>query len=366
MQRSRGSCLVFLLAVFLAVLGGSACGAGGGAPGKGEPGGRTVDLPIAVPPTGRVYVNLRAPGVVVPAGEPQTSHDWDLAFEGYELFTNSGPSGAGKGGAFGPLSRDEFLSNATPEVPFLQPDKTGGALLDWYAYDGAAHVLYSRFHVYGVKTAEKVWKFQVLAYYGERSNAPVGALYRVRYAGLEAPASEGVRELEVDGTAGGVQAAATAPSGCLDLATGTVKMLTVTDAQASVDWDLCFRRDAISVNGEAGGPGDVGAVDLQADLTAGETTDEVSLRTPESEQATFDVVTPSSLAAATFRGDHVVSAFERGRWLDTTTAPPRPRDAAWLVVDASGQHKFLISFLFEQSTASSPGTVVLHIKPVGE
>lgn len=351
------------IGVVLALRSLGACGGGGAAADAGDPFAGTAELSVVVPTTGRVYVNLATPAVVVPAGDAHASAEWDLAFEGYDVFTNSGPSGAGKGAAFGPLSTVEFLGSKAPSVPFLQSDKTGGPLLDWYAYDGTAHVLYSRYHVYGVSRGESLWKVQILAYYGERNAAPVGALYKVRYADLVVAGA--AREVEIDGTAGGVQAAASSPSGCLDLSTGVVSMLTVADAQASTAWDLCFRRDTVSVNGEAGGTRGVGAFDLQAAATAEEKLTDVSARTPDGEKAAFDAVTSAAFAGAVFRGDHVVSAFERGHWLVPSADPPQPDDAAWLVVDASGQHKFLVSFSsFEGATASSPGTVVMHIKPV--
>jgi hypothetical protein len=352
---------LILVALGAVVVG---CGGGGGTPDAGDPFAGTTELRVDVPATGRVYVSLATPAVVTPDGDAHASPAWDLAFEGWDVFTNSGPSGAGKGAAFGPLSTTAFLSQSAPSVPFLQSDKTGGPLLDWYAYDGTAHVLYSRFHVYGVKRGESLWKLQVLAYYGERNNAPVGALYRIRYTALAGGAPD-VRELEIDGTAGGVQAAATSPSGCVDLATGAVTPLLVADAQTSSAWDLCFRRDTISVNGEAGGPRGVGAVDLQAAETRDEKLEDVAARTAAGTRAAFDDATMAAFAGAAFRGDHVVSAFERGRWLDTSVTPPRPEDAAWLVVDAAGGRKFLVSFSnFENPTASSPGTVVMHIKPV--
>jgi hypothetical protein len=356
----RTTMLVALVAV---LCGTAACGGGAGPAAAADPFAGTTELRVDVPASGRVFVSLASPAVVTPEGDARTSPAWDLAFEGWDVFTNSGPSGAGKGAGFGPLSTTAFLSQAAPSVPFLQSDKTGGPLLDWYAYDGTAHVLYSRFHVYGVRRGDSAWKLQILAYYGERNNAPVGAIYRVRYAALAGPAD--VHELEIDGTAGGVQAAATSPSGCVDLATGTVSMLVPAEAQASSAWDLCFRRDTISVNGEAGGPRGVGAVDLQAAATRDEKLADVSARTAADQRAAFDAATADAFAGAAFRGDHVVSAFERGRWLDTTASPPRPEDAAWLVVDAAGGRKFLVSFSsFENSTAQSPGTVVMHIKPV--
>lgn len=324
----------------------------------------TTELEIPVPETGRVYVHLATPSVVSPSGDPQSSSEWDLAFEGYAIHTNSGPSGNGQGGAFGPLEPATFLDDGEPEVPFISPDKAGGAFVDWYDYDETTHVLYSRFHVYGVKRDDRLWKVQIITYYGELLNAPTSALYQVRYAEITS-GSGATQTLQVDGTAGGLSAPAGAPSGCLSLDSGAVSQLPVTQAQASTHWDLCFRRDAISVNGERGGPGSVSAVDLEADQTEGEQLAQSKAKTADSEQALFDGVNAASFARATFRGDHVVSAFETGGWLDDPQSPTAPTGQAWLVVDASGQRKFLVAFsAFQNATASSPGTVVAHIKPV--
>jgi len=325
----------------------------------------TAELRVPVPSTGRAYVNLAAPAVITPSGDAGAPSRWDLAFEGYGVFTNGGASGAGQGGAFGPLDLSTFASDTAPAVPFITADATGGAFVDWYAYDGTTHVLYSRFHVYGVKRGARLWKVQVLSYYGLQDNAPTSAIFRVRYAELTSGVGE-TQTVTVDGTAGGLSSPASAPSGCLSLATGQVSMLTDADAQSQTTWDLCFRRDAISVNGEAGGPGEVGAVDLQAAQTAGEPLAAVEAETADGEQPRFDGVDAASFAGAVFRGDHVVSAFESGGWLDAAQSPPAPAPGqAWLVVDASGQHTFLVTFsTFQNATTSSPGTVVMHLKPV--
>ena len=358
-----------LLIVSLASI---ACGSPGGTgtgntDGGGDPLAGTTELDVPVPASGRVYVSLAKPAVVVPSGDPKSSAEWDLAFEGYGVYTNSGVSGAGQGGAFGPLDLTSFLGSTAPSVPFITADKAGGAFLDWYAYDGSAHALYSRFHVYGVKNGARLWKVQILTYYGVVNNAPTSALYQVRYAELSAGVGA-TQQLNIDGTAGGLAGTGSAPSGCLDLASGSVSMLTVSAAQTSSAWDLCFRRDAIGVNGEVGGPGGVGAFDLAAVQTASEQLKAVQAKTADSEKPLFDGVSAATFASATFRGDHVVSAFETGMWLDSTQSPPKAAATeAWLVVDASGQHNFLISFgTFQNATTSSPGTVVMHLKPVGK
>jgi hypothetical protein len=344
----------------------SPAGAGGVAGAKSAVG--VNDLEVSVPASGRAYVNLAEAAVVAPGDAPKSSLAWDLAFEGYDLFTNSGVSGEGKGGAFGPLDLGTLLSSSAPAVPFVAADKAGGAFLGWYAYDSSQHVLYSRFHVYGVKEGDRLWKVQLLTYYGVANGAPTSALYQLRYAELTTGVTA-THLLSVDGTAGGLGGTASSPGGCLDLATGTVAMLPVAEAQASSAWHLCFRRDALSVNGEAGGPRGIGAVDLAGSQATSELLVDVAARTANSEQALFDGVNSSSFAGATFRGDHVVSMFETGGWLDrsssASSAAGVPSKQAWLVVDASGQHKFLVYFSdFHNATTSGPGTVVLHIKPV--
>ncbi|HEY4240365.1 MAG TPA: hypothetical protein VGM88_11140 [Kofleriaceae bacterium] len=330
--------------VLLVVL--AACGDDAGAPpvDGGDPLAGTTELDVAVP--SRVSLS--------------GTDDWDLSFDGYSIFTNGGASGSGAGGAFGPLDLSDFASDAAPDVPFITADAAGGAFLDWYAYDGTSHILYSRYHVYGVQRGAQLTKVQILTYYGVVDGTPTSAMYQVRFADLTGGGA--TRTLAIDGTAGGLAGSDDAPSGCLELATGSVVQLAPAEAMTSTDWDLCFRRDAISVNGEAGGPGGVGAFDLDAadpaDLAA------VMAETADGEQPAFDAATSASFASATFRGDHVVSAFESGGWVDLTASPPVPVAGAWLVVGASGQ-KFLVSFgSFDNATTSSPGTVVLHFKPV--
>ena len=54
-----------------------------------------TELRVPVPDSGRVYVKLAPPSIVTPAGDPKASREWDLAFEGFDVFTNSGVSGGG-------------------------------------------------------------------------------------------------------------------------------------------------------------------------------------------------------------------------------------------------------------------------------
>lgn len=327
-------------------------------------GGTEVRVPV--PDEGRVFVNLASASVVTVDGDPAASRAWDLAFEGFDVFTNSGASGQGAGGVFGPLDAMVFASGELPEVPFYFQDKPGGAFLDWYAYDGTAHALYSRYHVYGVREEDRLFKVQILGYYGERAGAPIAALYKVRYAELAADGTAlETHELEnLDATAGGTEGSDTVPSECVELATGERTMLSVAEAQASKAWSLCFRRDRVSVNGEKGGPRGASAVDLSAADTANEALADVMKRTADGEKARFDAVTRASFDGKTFRGDRIVSGFGDA-WIAASTSPVEPTFGTWVVVTADGTKKFFLGVTaFEQPTARAPGTVVLRVKPV--
>ncbi|MDB4942395.1 MAG: hypothetical protein JWP97_1929 [Labilithrix sp.] len=319
-----------------------------------------TELRVTVPASGRAYVKLATAAQVSTTG----AADWDLAFEGLDVFTNGGISGPGEGASFGPLDAAVFLGDGMPVVPFTTADEAGGAFLDWYAYEGDTHALWSRQHVFGVKDGGRLWKVQILTYYGERDGAVIAALYGIRYAELTGGALGDVKEVTgLDATAGGTAAPATTKSECLDLGTGARTMHAPDDAARASDWHLCFRRDSITVNGEIGGPRGVGAVDLGADGAREETVESVKAIAPEVARASFDAVTAASFEGRSFRGDHVVSGFGAA-WLDGARTPLAPSPGAWLVVDAGGR-PFLLGFLaFENPTTRSPGTVVMRIKPV--
>jgi hypothetical protein len=313
----------------------------------------------------KVFLRLSPLAVVAVGDDAAISTDWDLALSGWDVYTNSGVSGPGEGGAFGPLDSVDFALGLAGDVPFIQADETGGAFRDWYDYDASTHALYSRFHVYGIRTAERLYKLQILGYYGQLDGAPVSALYQLRYAAVTSAGAGETQVLDnVDATAGWPNVSDGAPSGCLNLASGERSALTPDDARVDADWQLCFRRDGISVNGELGGPGGVSAVDLDADQTPSETQDEIQARTPASEQARFDNVDFERLtdASVAYHGDRVVSMFGDA-WVDRSADPPVPADAAWLVVSASGAQRFLLVFeTLEGSTARSMGRVTLSVR----
>lgn len=335
----------------------------------GDAGVDAAELPgtpvvVNVPATGKAFLDLDAPAVIQVPNAGADSYEWDLAFSGWDVFTNSGPSGPGEGKAFGPLEILGYFSDTPPDVPFLTEDRTGGAFLDWYDYDSSFHALYSRFHVYGVKRDGLFYAVQILGYYGEVSGAPVSAIYSIRYREIGASGTGPAQLVEnIDGTAGGPSGSETSPSACLDLATGQISMLEPSAARTSPDWDLCFRRTIVSVNGELGGPGDVAAIDLLADLTAGETLAQNQQKTAASELFAFEAVDFTTLSNPdlTYRGDRIVSAFS-DVWVDPSTTPPTFGNGCFRVVGANGRNHLIVFTGIEGYDASSAGSVTLRVR----
>jgi hypothetical protein len=328
-------------------------GTGGGSNVTTEP------LHIEVPSMGRVYIDLDTRKSVKEADA------WDLAFEGFDIRTNGGVSGDQQGAAFGPVAAEEFLAEVEPHVPFFIDDRTGGAFLDWYDYDQAEHVIYSRYHVYGVKRADIHYKLQVLTFYGEVAGAPTSGIYSIRWAEASAAGGDPITSLmDIDGTAGGPSPLPTAKSACIALATGDLRQLSPKEAEADSDWDLCFRRDSVSVNGGVGGPGGVSAVNLQASAIATEQIEDVKVRTSSAELSKLEDTTLADLSAASldYRGDGLITAFT-DFWVDTTSSPPKPSDAVWVVRATDGTSRFVVAFdSFEGATATSPGTIHARVR----
>jgi hypothetical protein len=314
-------------------------------------------------------VQLSSARVIAADGDPRTSSDWDLAFQGWEVSTNGGVSGLGQGAAFGPLPFTYFVAGEDPtDVPFLIKDKAGGAFRSWYLYDGGSHALYSRFHRFGVRRGARFWKLQILGYYGEVQGAPISGLYQLRYAEVTPDGSRPIVLVsDLDARGGGLEGDSAQPATCLSLDSGEQRSLTDEAALRSHDWDLCFRRDAVRVNGELSGPAGVTAVDLDAASTSAELPELVKARTRDSEAAAFEAVDYATLSAPTleYRGDQPVSVFT-DQWIDRSQQPPAlAQDSNWLVVGADGQSRYLVALTgLEHSTAEAAGTVVLRVRQV--
>ncbi|MEM9696207.1 MAG: HmuY family protein, partial [Myxococcota bacterium] len=329
--------------------------------------GMVLDVPVAA--EGRTYVDLDEVSVLeLTEEQAATDTAWDLAFEGYDVFTNSGVSGNGTGGAFGPYGTFVFLNDVEPEHPFLIDDATGGAFLDWYAYEGAVHALWSRYHVYGVQDGDRYFKVQLLSYYGEIEGAPVSAIYSLRWAEVTAEGPGATQSTErLNATAGGLAGTPDDPSGCIDLGTGEETQLTFAQSQESMDWHICFRRDSISINGGLGGPRGVGAVDItRINQPERASVDEVKELSATSEAPAFESLTYADLTARglEYRGDRIVSAFD-SVWADLSGDTPAPANRAWVVGNGAGNQKHLVYFeSFDSPTEASPNQIALRTKPV--
>lgn len=303
-------------------------------------------LELTVGPDRRTFVDLATPAVVDLEGSGASSLAWDLAFQGRDVFVNGGVSGPGNARAFGPLSSPTFLSDTAPDVPLLLQDRAGGALLDWYKYAGATHRLFSRYHVYGIKDGERLYKLQIVSYYGDELGAPVPALYHVRYAEVTSNEVLPTHDVDhIDATAGGTQEDPSQPSGCLDFDSERTRALTPAEAATSSEWQLCFRREGVLVNGGLSGPRGMQAVDLEAAQTAEETEAEIEQRTAMTEQEAFDRVDAATLQdpSLAYAADGVVTAFGR-RWLKGGSDPLELSDSAWLVIGVNGSTKYLLEF----------------------
>jgi hypothetical protein len=325
-------------------------------------------LELTVGPDSRTFVELGTPSVLDDvAGTGSESIAWDLALEGHDVFTNGGISGPGNASAFGPLSSPTYLSDTAPDVPLMLKDRAGGALIDWYKYAGATHQLFSRYHIYGLQDGGRFYKLQILGYYGEQLGAPVAALYRVRYAEVTANGVGKLHEVsDIDAIAGGSKDDDKQPSGCLDLDSEQVTPLTPAEATASDAWQLCFRRESISVNGGLSGPRGMQAVDLQGAQTADETAMDIQARTAASEQKPFDDADFAALtdAALAYSADGVVTAFGQ-RWLEAGSDPLALSDSVWLVIGADGASKYLMQLSdLSGDPATEQATLGLHVKSV--
>jgi hypothetical protein len=357
-----------LVAASLAALAALGCSSSTVEPGDGTSEPSRDVLALVVGPDARTFVELSKPSALDLAGTGETSIAWDLALQGRDVFTNGGVSGPGNSSAFGPLSAPTFLSDSAPDTPLLLKDRAGGPLLDWYDYAGESHQLYSRYHVYGLRDGERRFKLQLLGYYAEELGAPISAHYSLRYAEVLPDGSNGeiIVLSKIDASAGGSKDNEDEPSACVDLDSQEVSLLRPDDASESDAWHLCFRREAVSVNGGRSGPRGVESVDLQAADSPNETEKEIQARTAASELAVFEAVDFDTLDddALGWRVDGVATAFA-DLWLEPGSEPLALSDTVWLVVAADGVTKHLVKLEdLQGDPATEQATLGLRAKRV--
>jgi len=314
---------------------------------------------FSVPATGRIGLNLGS--LTTTDNTSQDSLGWDLAFKGFALLTNSGPSGSGSGGAVGPISAENLLFDEAPPVP-LSADRAFGTLSSWYHF-GATGVE-SRFHIYAIRSGQQLWKFQVLEYHGTIDGQSVSGVYQVRYASVDAKGEGPVQTIvDLDATAGGLSPTADKPGTCLNLDSGKTRELTPASWVERDDWHLCFRRTDLVANSGFSGPGDVAVADLDANAEF----DESLQRTADSETARFNALDYIALTdpALTYSADNLTRAAIGYEWLQGEGASATLTPGAWLVRAADGAREYLLLFTaLSGATDETPGTITARVKQV--
>jgi hypothetical protein len=143
----------------------------------GAPQTRTVDVR-----NGAVFFDLTS-------GATSTAANWDLRFDGWNVRTNGGVSGAGTIGAIPETSRsfetiDAAYAGTAPAQAYRR-DAFGGVFVDkpWYRYNitGTDNQIWPTFNVYFVKRGNEVYKIQLISYYGPAGESRV---ITMRYARL--------------------------------------------------------------------------------------------------------------------------------------------------------------------------------------
>ena len=111
--------------------------------------------------------------------------DWDLAFRRFHILANGGPGFAGNGALANLGSVDLDALRELPDSGWVMSDRdsTNRAIARWYDYGYTSHLLESRGHVYGVRTADgKYAAIAIASYYCE--GAESGCLtFRYVYQG---------------------------------------------------------------------------------------------------------------------------------------------------------------------------------------
>jgi hypothetical protein len=309
-----------------------------------------------------VYIDLSVPAVVRPSSSD--TFTWDLLFDGLTLYTNSGAVGPGFGASFGPSSELDLLFDSAPAVP-LRADVSSNALFDWYWF--GPNGVTSRFHTYGVRDEEgRVFKLQVLSYYDNSGGEPRSAVYTLRFAQATPNGMSDTIELAgIDASAGGVTLPPTSPAGCVDLATGTQLQLSEKQWLASTEWDVCFQRTEVFVNGGLSGNGAVQAIDLDALAdTDAVVTPEEQQQTAESARLRFAEIDYTWLTrpGQPWERQYEVRPRIGTRWLDGEHANQSPTTGSWIVRGADGEQHYALYFTNIANTSATTRAVGVQVK----
>jgi hypothetical protein len=314
----------------------------------------------------RAFLSMRT-GKLLEVAAPEGSMDWDLSLTGYLLQTNSGPSGPGKGAAYGPLL-DELWddirdASVVSHSSAWRTDRVVSPFDGWYLYNRCPegmHTLASRYHVYGVEAGGKRYKLQILSYYALVMGAPVSGRISFRYGEVTAEGSAMLRQVaDLDASKEPVY---------FDLAAGMPVALAEAEAKTSSAWDIAFRRSEVLINGGAAGPKGVRAVDLDAGRMDLE--EAVCGMTEASERPRIDRVDAALLGDAKLRwkASELEDAFQQ-KWFtyDVATHEIGPAEGTWIVRGGDGDSYFKMEVTgIEGASMAEAGKVSLRLAPIPE
>jgi hypothetical protein len=171
----------------------------------------------------------------------------------------------------------------------------------------------------------------------------------------------GVKETQVDATAGGVSEAIKNPYVYISLKDGSKVAIDDFAARKDSTWDLALRRTIIRVNGGDSGPGK-GAVAV----LAGKTLDQVTAIPASSSFLTDDFIDDNCVIQYN-DAQYIKTAFggQSGRWydFDTTNMKVQVRPDTYVIRTASGDHvKLVIKAYYD--TAGEGGHFTLDWSPL--
>jgi len=135
----------------------------------------TVTLDVG---TGTGYVDFSTGTEVTPA-DPSMSTVWDIAFTSYEIHMNSNLFGPGMCTAYpvyqaleDPTDFDGLTQAETSNFAYFW-DELGSALTDWYdtIHENQVTTLFSKDHIYLIKSGNSVYKFKMHSYYNPNTQA---------------------------------------------------------------------------------------------------------------------------------------------------------------------------------------------------
>ena len=201
---------------------------------------------------------LRFSPTLTIGSEPADALGWDLAIRRTQIQTNSAASGAGLGGAReAPEGATWIGLEASPTHGFVRDAMLpvpgpGGAeapanpvLTGWYDYDPATRTASPRDVIFLFRTADGSYrKLRILDYQD--------GVYRMESAPVFASAD--VFRIEVDASDRMVPTRVSLEQGAV-----------VDTATTSLDWDLAITRTVFQTNSGVSGPGEGGAVRLDAE-----------------------------------------------------------------------------------------------------